>query len=363
MKRNLIWCLAALLSFGLAGCKKVESSQQPVAPQVEPAADAQPKDIPTDAIKLDNGIAYKIVKTDPNARKLNGNDFVTIEYAGWTQADGKRFYSSAESEPTNGFINEFPYWKSVLLNAHEGDVVQMWLPEELGKKHIIKGKKLNGALIFELTVVKSIVMPKTPEDVAAPPADAIKTASGLASKVLQPGTGTEHPAADSIVRINYSGWTTDGNIFDSSIPRGQAAEFPLDDDDDVIAGWTEGIQLMVVGEKRRFWIPEELAYEGEEGKPQGMLVFDVELLDFRAVEHDVIRKPVSMIIDTVYVDDPDPATTESLESEVPQGEVDMEKIRADTIRLEAELAEIEQALEDLETNKKETVTEPQTNKK
>ena len=117
-----------------------------------------------------------------------------------------------------------------------------------------------------------------PADVAAPPADAAKTASGLASKVLQKGTGTEHPAATSMVTVHYSGWTTDGKMFDSSLKRGQPASFPLNR---VIAGWTEGLQLMVVGEKRRLWIPEAQAYKGRPGRPQGMLVFDVELLEIK----------------------------------------------------------------------------------
>jgi peptidylprolyl isomerase len=115
----------------------------------------------------------------------------------------------------------------------------------------------------------------TPPDVAAPPADAEKTASGLASKVLKPGTGTEHPAATSRVTVHYSGWTTDGKLFDSSVQRGEPSTFPLNG---VIKGWTEGVQLMVEGEKRRFWIPESLAYGGRPGRPQGMLVFDVELI-------------------------------------------------------------------------------------
>src|SRR5207302_1867749 len=89
-----------------------------------------------------------------------------------------------------------------------------------------------------------------------------------------------HPAArrsvGHTVKVDYTGWTTDGKMFDSSIPRGQPVQFPLGG---VIAGWTEGLQLMVVAEKRRFWVPEELAYKGKPGKPQGMLVFDVELLD------------------------------------------------------------------------------------
>jgi peptidylprolyl isomerase len=114
-----------------------------------------------------------------------------------------------------------------------------------------------------------------PPDVAAPPSNAVKTSSGLASRVLQPGTGTRHPRPNSEVTVNYTGWTTDGKMFDSSVTRGEPATFGLDQ---VIAGWTEGVQMMVEGEKRRFWIPESLAYQGQPGAPQGMLVFDIELI-------------------------------------------------------------------------------------
>lgn len=114
-----------------------------------------------------------------------------------------------------------------------------------------------------------------PADVAAPPADAERTASGLASRVLTPGTGTRHPSGTSTVEVHYTGWTTDGEMFDSSVARGESIEFPLTG---VIQGWTEGLQLMVEGEERRFWIPEELAYGGQPGRPAGMLVFDVELI-------------------------------------------------------------------------------------
>ena len=116
-----------------------------------------------------------------------------------------------------------------------------------------------------------------PSDVASPPADATTTSSGLASKVLKPGTGKAHPTARSRVRVHYSGWTTDGKMFDSSVARGEPATFPLNR---VIAGWTEGLQLMVVGEKRRLWIPEALAYKGQRD-PKGVLVFDIELLNIR----------------------------------------------------------------------------------
>ncbi len=119
-----------------------------------------------------------------------------------------------------------------------------------------------------------------PDDVAAAPADAETTASGLASRVLQSGTGSEHPGPTSNVTVHYTGWTTDGRMFDSSVARGMPSSFPLNR---VIRGWTEGLQLMVVGEKRRFWIPANLAYGNNPGggRPAGLLVFDVELLRIR----------------------------------------------------------------------------------
>lgn len=120
--------------------------------------------------------------------------------------------------------------------------------------------------------------PPAPPDVAAIPLDAEKSETGLVSRVIKAGTGDKKPGPTSVVTVHYTGWTTDGKSFDSSIARGQPAQFPLNR---VIPGWTEGIQLMVVGEERRFWIPEDLAYKGQPGKPAGTLVFDVELIEVR----------------------------------------------------------------------------------
>ncbi len=130
-------------------------------------------------------------------------------------------------------------------------------------------------------VPKRAPMPTAPEDVAAAPADAEVTASGLASRVLTPGDGETRPTGTSVVTVHYTGWTTDGKAFDSSVSRGKPASFPLNK---VIPGWTEGVQLMSVGEERRFWIPGKLAYGDKpkrRGAPAGTLVFDVELLSIR----------------------------------------------------------------------------------
>lgn len=113
-----------------------------------------------------------------------------------------------------------------------------------------------------------------PDDVAAPPADAVKTASGLSYKVVTPGTGTKHAVKEDRVEVHYTGWTTEDEMFDSSFVRGKSSRFKLTQ---VTAGWTEGGPLMVGGEKTRCWILSELAYNHTPGKPEGMLVFDVEL--------------------------------------------------------------------------------------
>jgi FKBP-type peptidyl-prolyl cis-trans isomerase len=138
------------------------------------------------------------------------------------------------------------------------------------------------ALVLAVLVAATVSAQTTPKavppppDVAAPPADAKKTPSGLATKVLEPGASQDHPTKDDVVTVNYTGWTTDGKMFDSSLQTGASVIFRLDE---VIRGWTEGIPLMVEGEQRRFWIPQALAYKGEAGKPAGMLVFDVQLIE------------------------------------------------------------------------------------
>lgn len=153
---------------------------------------------------------------------------------------------------------------------------------QAGECHTADGRILTYTQVMEETGAKRMVgsvdtkkLPEAPADVAAPPEDAEKTASGLSSRVLVPGTGTVRPGRASTVQVHYSGWTTDGKAFDSTAARGRPAAFPLNR---VIPGWQEAIQLMVPGEKRRVWIPESLAYRGQAGGPRGMLVFDIELL-------------------------------------------------------------------------------------
>jgi FKBP-type peptidyl-prolyl cis-trans isomerase FkpA len=116
---------------------------------------------------------------------------------------------------------------------------------------------------------------------AAKEPGAVKTASGLVYKTLTPGTG-KSPAATDLVKVHYHGTLTSGEVFDSSVKRGEPVDFALNA---VIPCWTEGVQKMKVGEKARLVCPSSIAY-GDQGRPPTIpggatLVFEVELLGIK----------------------------------------------------------------------------------
>ncbi len=119
-----------------------------------------------------------------------------------------------------------------------------------------------------------------PADVAAMPGDVTLTPEGVGIRVLKPGDNENFPTLNDDVTIHYTGWTTDGEMFDSSVARGQPATFPLGR---LIKGWQSAVPKMSKGEKALIWIPGPLAYDypgAREGTPKGLLVFEIELLDF-----------------------------------------------------------------------------------
>ncbi len=256
------------------------------APRLSAKTIAAPADVaaaPDDAAKTESGLATKVIKAGTGDEHPDTWDEVTVHYTGWT-TDGKMFDSSvSRGRPSTFPLNRvIPGWTEGLQLMVVGETRRLWIPVQLAYNN--RPNKPAGILVFDVELLgienkpAPPEPPAVPEDVAAPPANAEKTASGIASRVLTAGTGTEHPKPTSTVTVHYSGWTTDGKMFDSSVTRGKSISFALNQ---VIPGWTEGLQLMVAGEKRRLWIPEALAYKGAPGAPKGMLVFDVELIEFK----------------------------------------------------------------------------------
>jgi peptidylprolyl isomerase len=237
---------------------------------------------PADATVSASGLASKVLQAGSGTDKPVAEDKVKVHYTGWT-TDGKMFDSSV----VRGQPSEFPLnrvikgWTEGLQLMVAGEKRRFWIPGNLAYGDTPKRPGAPaGTLVFDVELISITAAPKpipAPGNVAAAPADAEKTSSGLAFQVLTKGSGSKKPAATDKVQVHYTGWTTAGKMFDSSVLRGQPATFPLNR---VIKGWTEGVQLMVEGEKTRFWIPAELAYgtNPRPGAPSGMLVFDVELL-------------------------------------------------------------------------------------
>ncbi|MGB5812407.1 MAG: FKBP-type peptidyl-prolyl cis-trans isomerase [Polyangiales bacterium] len=310
MKSTWTLLFAVVLAAALTACKSSAPApaEDEAAAEEAPAAEAKPAEAtptpaekpadipappdvaaaPDNAEKSASGLAWVVLEEGEGDKSPSEFDLVTVNYTGWT-TEGRMFDSSVKrGQPAEFPLNRvIPGWTEGVQMMKSGEKRRFWIPgslaygEATGDDPHAQFGPPKGTLVFDVELISFKEGPKppeTPKDVAKIPKNAKKTKSGLASRVLKKGDGKTHPEATSTVTVNYSGWTTDGKMFDSSVVRGQPATFGLNQ---VIPGWTEGLQLMVEGESRRIWIPEDLAYAGRPGRPQGMLVFDVELIEIK----------------------------------------------------------------------------------
>ncbi|NHK28881.1 hypothetical protein FF098_013245 [Parvularcula flava] len=229
-------------------------------------------------------------------------DYVTMHYTA-RHADGEVFDSSVErDEPVMESLGVFMTGlREGVKTMQEGGKAEIVIPPALafGPAGTPDGEiGPNEAVIFEVELLDvttvdelqqkydALVEEKAAEAETflaenAAEEGVMATESGLQYEVVEKGDGTESPDATDIVEVHYRGTLLDGTVFDSSYDRGETIEFPLNR---VIAGWTEGLQLMSEGDTYRFYIPPALAY-GKDGNgrigPNELLVFDVELIDVK----------------------------------------------------------------------------------
>jgi peptidylprolyl isomerase len=297
--------IAAVVLASAAACSNTEShdagspvpsSPAAILPHAPATASAlpPPPDVaaaPADAIRTPSGLASKVLTPGKGKVHPGPDDRVKADYTGWTpdghMVDSSVVHGAPITFPLTAVI---PGWTEGLQLMVVGEKRRLWIPSALAYGAHPRPGAPGGDLVFDVELLDILpppkasapppVLPPVPEDVKAPPASATKTASGLAYRVLTPGTGSGRPTPTSTVKVVYTGWTPDGQMFDSSLLHGGSASFEVGG---VIKGWTEGVQLMTKGEKARFWVPSALAYGDAPtgGQPAGMLVFDIELLDIQ----------------------------------------------------------------------------------
>jgi FKBP-type peptidyl-prolyl cis-trans isomerase len=267
--------LAAVVVALLAGAAAAQTTPAGQA-QAPPAAPADVAAVPADAAKTASGLASRVVTPGTGTEKPLATDIVTVHYTGWTTTGTVVDSSVVRGMPAMFALNRAGLlgWRECVQMMTIGETRRCWLPQELAYRG--QAGRPTGMVVFDIELIDTRRPPNVaPSDVAAPPDDAKRTATGIAYKVLKPGSGTRRPTAFDTVVVHYTGWTTNGQMFDTTLTKGAPVALNLGD---VIRGWTEGMQLMTIGDRVRFWIPQDLAYKGEPGSPRGMLVFDIDLV-------------------------------------------------------------------------------------
>lgn len=241
-----------------------------------------------DTITTSSGLKYILIKENKTGEKILAGSKVSLHYSGYFK-DGKMFDSSVErGQPfilKVGVGQVIKGWDEGLALLREGEKAKIIIPYQLafgeqGRPPVFP-EKSDLILDVEIMDVQAAVIP-VQYDIKN--LEAKKTASGLTYYEINRSASTNRAMPGKTVKVHYSGYLTDGKMFDSSVEHGEPIEFPLGLGH-VIPGWEEGIALMNVGDKLRLLIPYNLAY-GEEGRApfipaKADLIFDVELIDVK----------------------------------------------------------------------------------
>lgn len=288
--------LASVLMIGLAlGVHAQQPKPKQNAAKPKATNNKQTPSKPKQAQKMElnkeyttaSGLKYKITQKG-NGAKASAGAKVSVHYTG-TLTDGKKFDSSKDrNQPISFTLGQgqvIKGWDEGIALLQVGDKAIFTIPPTLGYGANGAGGVIppNATLIFEVELV-DVKEPIKPWDVKS--TDTITTASGLQYIIVEKASNTEALKAENgkTVDVHYTGFLTNGKVFDSSIERGEPISFELGQGR-VIKGWEEGIALMHVGDKLRLIIPSNLGY-GPNGAggvipPNATLLFDVELVNVK----------------------------------------------------------------------------------
>jgi FKBP-type peptidyl-prolyl cis-trans isomerase len=249
---------------------------QPAPPDERPPADvARP---PKDARPSASGLVWKILRPGHGPERAARNDCVSALYTIWkrdgTVLGSSRTWSQSGKTCLRAMI---PGMAEAVKRMAPGERRRIWIPAHLGYDDDDKAKSIDLTVDFELLEIQKA--PPIPVDLKSPPASATKLESGVCYRRIKKGGGSEHPSSKTQMLLDFSGWTLNGDLIESTVMAGHPASFELIS---ALRGWREVLQLMVVGDKVRIWIPAALAFgdKPRRGQPKGDLVYELELLAF-----------------------------------------------------------------------------------
>jgi peptidylprolyl isomerase len=283
--RLTLLVVAAAVVAALGACKKAEPPPPPAPPPTKqltwPVSRSDvpaPPDVkapPADAKTLPSGVASKVVRDGAGKEHPTPDDTVKIHYVTWT-GDGRFLKTTRTGQPEVFLLGKsIKGWVEGIPQMVVGEVRRFWIPNELANPAAPPGEsKLQ---VYEVELLEIQKAAPLPTGELAPAKDATTSKTGLIYKVLKKGKGKVHPKASNTVEVHYTGWTSDGKEYDSSVKRGKPTKMPATGP---LAGWGEAMSLMVVGDKARFWFSPKLAFGDPPppNAPAGMMVFDIELL-------------------------------------------------------------------------------------
>jgi peptidylprolyl isomerase len=232
-----------------------------------------------------------VIKHGSGTEHPAGDDCAVIRFTAWKR-DGSLASTSGPSgqSAVQCLTTAIPGISEALESMVDGEERRLWVPAELafaahiahhGNKHLDAAQDPPADLTIDLQLIRVLKAPLPPPDLKTPPRTATRTPSGVAILVLKQGAGTKHPTRSDWVTLDYSGWTTDGKLFETTIMSGHPGDFLLST---TLPGWRDALSEMVTGEKARVWIPAALAYGNRPSEtmvPAGDLVYEIELLAVR----------------------------------------------------------------------------------
>jgi FKBP-type peptidyl-prolyl cis-trans isomerase len=253
-------------------------------PPFEVGAIRAPDDVaspPPGATTTPSGITMRVLKPGTGKRHPEGNDCVKLHFTAW-ERDGSFLANTRQwDEPQNQCLSTaMPGVAEALTKMVVGEQARVWVPASLTFTGDDDDRPPLVDATFDLELFEIVKAPPTPASLKSPPPGAQRTPSGLAIEVLKKGRGKQRPAEQSQVKLDFSGWTADGKLVESSVMARHPAVFEMTG---VMPGWREALSRMVAGDKVRVWIPRDLAFGStpRRGQPKGDLVYELELLEVR----------------------------------------------------------------------------------